>query len=1220
MISKNTAAQSFWVGIGASAGGLEALRVLVKNLSDNTGAIYVVVQHMSPQHKSLLTELIGRETSLPVTEITDGLIPEPNGIYVGPPNHDVIVSGAALQLRAPSHEPAVPKPSVDRFFRSLAETVGNRAIGVVLSGTGSDGAYGIQAIRAAGGITIAQDEKTAKYNGMPLSAMDTGCIDLVLSPQQIGAQFERITQLPRDLDGIGEDEVPRDALSDLFQILLARTRVDFREYKSSTVRRRIERRMNALSLSEIDDYLTQLRSSPGEVDALFRDLLISVTSFFRDKEEFLALSELVGPMVEQRRSKGIRVWVPGCATGEEAYTVALLLIEALGGIEELDKTTVQIFATDIDVNALTIARRGQYPEAALDDVPVELRRRYFERSPGSYTINKVIRDRVVFTPHNLCQDPPFSNVDLISCRNLLIYFGATLQKRVLARLHYSLNSTGLLFLGKSETITGSEDLFQTASDRHRVFRRKVAIDRIKRDVSASAGRITRYDLPGIRGEDTQSLEMAGALFDSLSRAIGPNSILVSEDLHIRRIFGNIDKFVSLSEGFVRGATISMLRADVRHEVRTLVTLAFRNNTMRSGATRRRDNDDPVRMQIRVYPLKASHGAESLALVVFAEWEEEESETFDLTATDEESRDQIVLLQRELDSTRESLQQTVEELETTNEELQALNEEMQSANEELQSTNEELETANEELQSTNEELITVNEELQINSHELTMLNQELDSILANIAAPVLVVDDGLHIVRCSQTARALFNIEPGVGKPHVSQCSLPEGFPPLSKFMSEVIRTGTKHELEVETDDFKGSIAAAPYFNPKGELIGATAIVADTSALLVRAELEMLLNSVPVMIWHVGENGEVINLNKAAADRVPILPVEAIGKDFYELASGLTQGSRESDKELIDAGDKQLGKIERVGGDDRPMKWFQTDRVPYESSERGRGLYIVSQDITSEYEARIQLNERQALVDSIIETIPVGLEFIDNNEVLRLQNKMARALKGRQVTGKRWKRISPEASAYDVETGEEMLPEDHPILRALRGQRQVGSLIRYKAKDGRQSFIQRNASPVIDENGDVLGAVNAVADVTEDHLVRADLRWRSDLMGMAEEATGIGFWRHDLADNALYWSPQVYRLHGLESAEFEPSIDDMIDRLHADDREMVRRALTATIEEAVPFSIRARIAQASGDQLPVLLSGRVERDSAGAAVAVIGICRPISADDAVVTTYVAKEKA
>ncbi len=1089
----------FWVGIGASAGGLEAMRELVKNLVDNIGAIYVIVQHMSPQHKSLLTELIARETSLDVVEITDGVAPKPDTIYVVPPNNDVVIRGQRLLLQPPGGGVASPKPSVDRFFRSMAEAVADRAIGVVLSGTGSDGAYGIQAVRAAGGITIAQTEKSAKYTGMPLASIGTGCVDLVLSPEQIGSQFARIIQLPRDLNDIEDGGEPNDALAQLFLMLLRETRVDFREYKSSTVRRRIERRMTALDMADLEAYVAHAHEHREEVAALFRDLMISVTSFFRDAEEFEDLSNHISGQLSQVPDDGYRIWIPGCATGEEVYSVAILMVEQMGGLEKFDETKLRIFATDIDANALAVGRRGFYLDAAASGIPEEYLEKYFVPTSGGYQVVKALRDRVVFTQHNLCSDPPFSNIDLVSCRNLLIYFNNVLQSKVIQRLHYALKTDGILFIGKSEPIVASSEIFQPVAQGVRIFKRRPRSELGGKRVDELVSKInTRTHAPQTP-RDSEASETAGLMFDTLVSMLGPDGMLVSSDHHIRKIYGNIDRYVSLSEGLVRGATIAFLRPEIRHQVRILTTLALRSAETKYGPDQDVPNAPELQLKIEVHPISNVRGAEDLVLVLFKEREIEQSALIEVSDPDERAKLQVQELERELHTSRETLQQTVEELETANEELQVLNEELQSANEELQSnneeletvneelqsTNEELETVNEEMQSTNEELITVNEELQINSHEMTFLNQELDSILSNIAAPIVVVDSGLHVVRCSQSARELFQIDPFIGRPHLSQCSLPGGFPSITAIMSEIIRDGDRIEREIEAPTFKVSIVAAPYFNSKGELIGATAIISDTSELRVRHDLEMLLNNVPLMIWHKDNDNMILNLNDAAAEFMGTTRSSALGENLVSFMPDIADQELQEDLATIMEDEPKVGVVEQIKRGDEDPVWISKSKVPYSLADGQSGVYVVAQDITEDHNERMELGRRKALMDRILDALPVGVEFIDPDGVLSIQNAASRDLSGPMQIGEAWHPGDASLKFTEDGTGTQIAPDQHPTHKVLQGEECPGFHVSGKAASGASLLARGFSRPVRGGDGEVLGAVNVLVELSGDVDVAAE---------------------------------------------------------------------------------------------------------------------------------------
>ncbi|MEM7507560.1 MAG: chemotaxis protein CheB [Pseudomonadota bacterium] len=897
------------VGIGASAGGLEAIRELVKNLPGDIGATYVIVQHMSPLHKSLLTTLIDRETHLSVIDITDGVKPAANTIYVTPPNNDVVYRDGVLHLLSPSEEVAAPKPSVDRFFMSIAEASAERAVGIVLSGTGSDGAYGIQAIRAAGGITIAQDDKSAKYDGMPIAAVETGCVDLVLSPLEAGTHLAKILTLPRDLDQFRTEEVNEHPLSELLQIVLARTRVDFRSYKPTTIQRRLERRMNALGITGQTDYTMYCRSNPREIDALFKDLLISVTRFFRDPEEFMALKPIVKKLVEERQNRPIRVWITGCATGEEAYSIAMLFAEACGGEKKLTKDILQIFATDIDRNALEIARRGRYSFVAMDDIPDAYVSRYFTRDDDGMIVNRAIKDVILFSEHNLCQDPPFLNVDLICCRNLLIYFGAALQEKVLSRLHYSMTREGVIFLGTAESVSVSDDLFRPIARGNHIYRKRFLARMSERSrpneliPTNPRWSAARDPIGAVAPQADQALERS--LFEGLARTLGPDALLLSDDYRILQVFGDVGPYISLTEKSRLQLSISMLVSELAQDARTLTTLALKNSKHRTGIQHRLSNFPDEIVQLDAYPLNGQSADERFVLLVIRR-EREETQQRKPVVGNEGDKDtlQITMLEQELSSTREALQQTIEELETSNEELQSTNEELQSTNEELQATNEELETSNEELQSTNEELVTVNEELQVSTMELTIMADEQEAILEHIASPLLIVDSALQVLKASRAAIELFAFRRPVDQPHISQISVPPGFPPLADICNESLHLGKSLVREFVAEERAYTLECAPFSNKQGQIQGATIVFMESPAAARLAnELQHFVNHAPVMMVQWDTRGKIMRLSRRTASRLDTSIEAAMGKSLYDFFE-------EADAESIIQADKMFLESER----------------------------------------------------------------------------------------------------------------------------------------------------------------------------------------------------------------------------------------------------------------------------------------------------------------------
>ncbi|MWB77581.1 PAS domain-containing protein [Pseudooceanicola sp. 216_PA32_1] len=831
---------AYVIGIAASAGGLEAISALVQSLPHETGASYVIAQHMSPSHKSLMSTLVARETLLPVQELVEDVVPEPDTIYVTPPNKDVTYLNGKLCLSEPAGRQGTPKPSADRLFYSLADELGEKCIAIVLSGTGSDGSYGVQAVREAGGITIAQDQSTAKYDGMPASAVETGCIDLVLSPEQIAQHLKKIMAKPRDLSALQKIGEESGEHTELLQILMARTQVDFREYKGNTVQRRIQRRMVALGMSSYEQYVAHCRQSSAEIDALYKDLLISVTRFFRDPNQFERLGIELRAMIENHpQDETLRVWVAGCATGEEVYTIAILIAEAFGGLSELEPSKVQIFATDIDESALRVGRRGVYPGSAIEDIPPHLLDRYFDRDETKVSVKPALKQLILFSHHNVFQDPPFINIDLVSLRNLLIYFKPKLQERVLNRVHYALKTRGLLFLGTSETIGPMQLDYEIVSDRNRLFRKRSLARK------GVASRISEFQLSAPRWlgatrtahKPTQGgTDIHKDMFEGLARSIGSNSMLVTGAQDIIRVFGDISPFIELRESSRLDLSLSLLRSPLRDEAPSLCSVAQKRQERRRGSRHEMPGADYTHVYLEAFPIALSAESERYTLLAIHKLSiDPEIESGDSEVTD---MSQLRQLEADVASTREALQQTIEELQTSNEEQQSLNEELQSTNEDLQATNEELETSNEELQSSNEELLTVNEELQINAAELEGVRRDLESVLQTAPLAILVIDNAMQISRCSEPARRMFRITEGLERMHLSQCVVPKGFPSLTQIASETFSSREPRAIQFESESSLISLKSVPYFNEARDLRGVTIVISevDTEEMMIKMQM------------------------------------------------------------------------------------------------------------------------------------------------------------------------------------------------------------------------------------------------------------------------------------------------------------------------------------------------------------------------------------------------
>jgi two-component system CheB/CheR fusion protein len=756
------------VGIGASAGGLEALTVLLEALPPDTGLAFVVIQHLDPKHESLLPNLLARSTAMPVRQAKDGMLMEPNHVYVIPPNASLTLTQRTLRLTPREVDVGVRLP-IDGFLRSLAENSGSRSIAVILSGTGSDGALGLSAVKAAGGITFAQDEKSAKFADMPKNAVATGCVDFVLSPDEIGRELAGISSRPH-LSSSGSSSGSDDdskSYGELFLLMLQATGVDFSLYRQTTVKRRILRRQALHNIENPQRYLEYVRENPAEIHALYQDLLLKVTQFFRDPEAFDALTKRVFPQLLENRSARtpIRLWVSGCASGEEAYSLAICLAEFLE--QARSNCPVQVFASDINSALVEQARRGFYPEDISVDVNPQRLLRYFTRTNDGYRINKDIRERCVFATHDLIKDPPYSRLDLITCRNVLIYMGSVLQK-IMPLFHYGLKASGYLMLGTSESASAFSGLFAVVDKKYKIYSRK----------EGTGPPVPYRPLPKEEKIEIDGRTDLRQLADSvvLDR-YGPARVVVDEHLDVVEIGGDVGPYLEISAGkahfnllkMARGAGLSVeLHAAVEEAKKESLPVRKERLAVEQGGEWRNVN-------VEVIPLQSKHRRTFLVLfdqVPPASPVEpgqadaaEETLSPQRRAIRERGRE-TVQLKEELAQTRQHLLSVIEAQAVSGEEAQSDQEESQSNIEELQSVNEELETAKEELQSANEELQSTNEELKTINEELQTLNVELShsrdftrSIVETVRNPLLVLDTDLRVKTANQAFYRLFQALP-----------------------------------------------------------------------------------------------------------------------------------------------------------------------------------------------------------------------------------------------------------------------------------------------------------------------------------------------------------------------------------------------------------------------------------------------------------------------------
>ncbi len=757
------------VGIGASAGGLETLELFFSNMPPDTNMAFVIIQHLSPKHKSIMASLLTKHTRMPVQEIKDGMRVEPNCIYINPPGKNITIINRTLQLMMPVDGGSVNMP-IDFFFRALSEYLGEKAICIILSGTATDGTLGIKAVKGAGGMAMVQNPDSAKYDGMPRSAVDTGLVDFILPVEKMPGELIRYVQhpfinTPVKIKTAGTQS--KDQIQKILSLVRTATGHDFSQYKQSTIHRRIERRMAIHQLNNPGEYVLFLQKNSIEINALFKDLVIGVTGFFRDPDAFKELEkELLNVLRGKQHDTSIRIWIVGCSTGEEAYSLAIIIAEIM---ETLRKScNVQIFATDIDDDVLEVARRGIYPKSIAADISSERLNRFFLKEASAFKIKKHIRDMIVFSIQNVIKDPPFSRLELVSCRNLMIYMDNILQKKILPLFHYVLNSNGILFLGTSETIGEYTDFFQALNSKWKIFKRKEGIiDRVP-DVSANKN----YDPKQKTKNNVNNASYLLSNIQSMAEKLildeyAPSGVLINSNYEILHFIGSTDKYLMPPTGKASFNILNMAREGLKYRLTTTLHQAVqqKKNTSCNGVKIKYNGDYNI-IDVTVKPLTAKGLPQGFILVVF----EERSQINKIDepgtgAVKEKEPDVVNNLEHELQSTREYLHAIIEELETSNEELKSMNEELQSVNEELQSTNEELETSKEELQSTNEELSTVNAELQNKVNELSNANADMNNLLAATEIASIFLDTNLCIKRFTpDMAEIIKLIQTDIGRP------------------------------------------------------------------------------------------------------------------------------------------------------------------------------------------------------------------------------------------------------------------------------------------------------------------------------------------------------------------------------------------------------------------------------------------------------------------------
>ncbi|MFP4048747.1 MAG: CheR family methyltransferase [Desulfovermiculus sp.] len=846
------------VGIGASAGGLDALKAFFAQVSQKSGMAYIVVMHLAPHQPSMLPELLQKVTAIPVTVASDGQSLLPDHVYVVPPRKEVSMYNGVIQLLDPAEE--VFSLPIDFFFRSLAADRAFKAAAVILSGTGSDGSVGLRDIKDSEGLVLVQSEGTAKYDGMPHSALATGMVDMVLAPEEMPSKLISYFEQPGEVQAKEVDEVNnKDWLHKIFALLRIQTGHDFSWYKSKTILRRINRRMLLNQIQEYNTYLSFLRQDSKEITALFKELLIGVTNFFRDPDSFDILKKEVLPeiLASLQDDTTFRVWVPGCSSGEEVYSLAMVILEALDDFPK-KRVNLQMFGTDIDKEAIDRAREGFYPSSIRADVSQDRLNRFFDSEGDGYRIRKEIRETMIYSVQNVLKDPPFSRLNLLCCRNLLIYLNTEAQQRLLPLFHYTLLPGGVLMLGSSETVGSSKNLFETLDTTGKIYRR--------REVPKSM--LGRIEFPTGQPEQTTEERTPGEKIqpskDNVERLtrkmvldrFAPPAVLIDSQGSVLQVQGRTGKYLEIASGPPTQNILDLAREGLRVEL----SMAIRKAVSSQEEVIRHQVEVQVNggmqtINLHVIPIEKPKELSNRLLVVFEDIQlpaqDSEIKPSQLSASASDYQTRIAELEQELQETRESHHATVEELESSNEELKTANEELQSSNEELQSTNEELESSKEELQSLNEELQTVNSELQAKVEELSEAHDDINNLLNSTQIATVFVDNNLQVKRFSKEATKVIHlIRSDIGRPLEHQSTKLENVD-LARDIKEVLDKLSPVGKEVQTSDATWyMLRIMPYRTRDNRIHGAVIIFQDIDDQKKIQEKLRQVNEQFEQAWHL----------------------------------------------------------------------------------------------------------------------------------------------------------------------------------------------------------------------------------------------------------------------------------------------------------------------------------------------------------------------------------
>lgn len=1186
----------YLLAIGASAGGLEALKDFLIHYPENLkNTAILVAQHVNPTHKSMLVQLLSKDTPLIVEEAADGHLLRPGKLYITPPNANIAIRNGAIQLTDPG-KAIVPKPSVDMLFSSVASEFKTKAIGIILSGTGTDGSNGLLDIVQEGGMVIVQDPATARFDGMPVAAIKTGQVDLVMPTAQMGTEIAKyIGRRPRKNKAATEELQDAQAWSAILNLLTKHTGTNFAHYKMSTVLRRLSKRLAQLKISSPQNYMQYIEQHPAELDELFSLLLINVTSFFRDQESFTATEKLMENLIRIKQpGETLRIWVVACATGEEAYSIAILLTEILA--RQNHSLAVQIFATDIDEEALRFARKAIYPETELKNLPPELVGKYFIQKADGFEVIKDIRSMVLFSRHDVTSNPPFLKLDLLSCRNLLIYFDKTLQQKVIPLFHYALQPGSYLLLGKSESIAGFTDLFSVVDARNKIFLRKTGAPNKQLSFVSPLAAIAKKHPPAAFRSKNEDASIKELVKETLFNTFENPCVVINEHGDIQEVYGDARLYLSFREGVVSSSILRLVNTDMQLELYALLRRCVRDQQqIRSGIRKFMLFDSEHLVRMAVCPVIGHAAGENLYIVIFERIEKSDL-LYEGSREDLNDKDQALIaeLEKELADTRQNLQTYIEEMESANEELQSLNEELQSTNEELQSTNEELETTNEELQSANEEvqitysqLKTAYQELEKKEEKISLNEANLRALLSNTLQIFYLVDPSYKIIafnnKAANALREVYRRELKIGDSVIDLIASPNMDQFLKDFkraMAGEIIIGERSVVDDKGNFFWYQYNYTPVITQSGEVTGVSMSMLDTTeSKKLQAELQTtekllasVFNATSIGIAVTDELGNIVDVNTEFANLYGYERTELIGQSHLMLVSGKDRKLATSvHQDFIQGTVAETGmELEAVKKDGTVFDIYTSSAILEQSDGRRYEVKSV-RDITVEKKVNRIIEASQIKYRAIVDNSMHAFFLTKPDGTILEANKAACDLFG--YTEEELKRIGRNGFID---------PGDPALGKYIQERKERGYV------NGQLTAIKKSGERIVCEFSSVV--FTDINGEERTSTMMMDITQRRKLEKLLEETNQlakVGGWELDLEHNKLYWSPVVKQIHETDP-DFEPALETAIlFYKEGESRDKIIRAVEKGSVTGEPWQLDLQIITAKGNERWVRASGKPE---------------------------------